>query len=103
MTKGTDLSNAVRLALSGAGHMVFRANVGKVRMADGRWFDTGLPKGFADLFGHRASDGRAFYIEIKAAGDRLTQDQAKFLEVMRQRGALTGVARSVEDALSIVS
>ncbi|CAB4121906.1 VRR-NUC domain containing protein [uncultured Caudovirales phage] len=103
MTKGTDLSNAVRLALSGAGHMVFRANVGKVRIADGRWFDTGLPKGFSDLFGHRGSDGRAFYIEIKAVGDRVTQDQAKFLEAMRQCGALSGVARSVDDALSIVS
>lgn len=30
---------------------VFRANVGKVLMENGRWFDTGLPKGHPDLYG----------------------------------------------------
>ncbi|HGH8651635.1 TPA: VRR-NUC domain-containing protein, partial [Streptococcus pyogenes] len=39
------MQNLIRMELSQAGHMVFRANVGKVKTADGRFFDTGLPKG----------------------------------------------------------
>lgn len=32
-----DLQNSIRLRLSELGFMVFRANVGKVRLADGRF------------------------------------------------------------------
>ncbi len=51
MTTESLIQNQIRVELSKAGHTVFRVNVGKVRMADGRYFDTGLPKGFSDLFG----------------------------------------------------
>lgn len=102
MTAATDLSNAIRLALSQEGHFICRANVGKVRLHDGRWFDTGLPVGFADLFGHRAGDAMAFYIEVKAGRDRLRPEQAAFLDAMAKRGAIAGVARSVEDAQQLL-
>lgn len=81
---------------------MFRVNVGKVRTADGRYFDTGLPKGFSDLFGFRP-DGRIFFIEVKNETGRVRPEQEKFMEVMASRGALVGVARSVEDALKIVN
>lgn len=103
MTQGTDLQNEIRLALSEDGHMVFRANVAKVRMADGRWFDTGLPKGFSDLFGHRGSDCKAFYIEVKAGRDRMRPEQTAFIAAMRARGALAGVARNVQEARLILA
>ena len=48
MTTESLIQNQIRVELSKAGYMVFRINVGKVRMADGRWFDTGAPKGFCD-------------------------------------------------------
>lgn len=102
MTAATDLSNAIRLALSADGHCVYRANVGKFKMADGRWFDTGLPKGFSDLFGNRAGDAVAFYIEVKAGRDRLRPEQQTFLDAMRARGAIAGVARSVDDARQLL-
>lgn len=102
MTAATDLSNAIRLALSQDGHFICRANVGKFKMADGRWFDTGLPKGFSDLFGNRAGDAVAFYIEVKAGRDRLRPEQADFLAAMRARGAIAGVARSVDDARQLL-
>ena len=102
MTAATDLSNAIRLALSQDGHFICRANVGKFKMADLRWFDTGLPKGFSDLFGNRAGDAKAFYIEVKAGRDRLRPDQQAFLEAMRERGAIAGVARSVDDARQLL-
>lgn len=102
MTRESLIQNQIRVALSKAGYMVFRANVGKVRTSDGRFFDTGLPKGFSDLFGFRP-DGQIFFIEVKNEKGRVRPEQTKFLEIMKQRGALVGVARSVEDALGIVN
>lgn len=97
----TDLMNTIRLGLNQYG-IVFRANVGKVRMQDGRFFDTGLPKGFSDLFGFRFSDGRIFFIEVKTPTGRIRPEQTQFIETMKSRGALAGIARSVEDAIQIV-
>lgn len=97
-----EVQNEIRVGLTKAGHMVFRTNVGKVRMMDGRWFDTGLPKGHPDLYGFR-SDGQIFYIEVKNEKGRVRPAQEKFIEVVKQRGALAGVARSLEEALEIVN
>ncbi len=63
MTTESLIQNQIRVVLSRAGHMVFRANVGKVKTADGRFFDTGLPKGFCDLFGFKPN-GQIFFIEV---------------------------------------
>lgn len=97
-----EVQNEIRVGLSRAGHMVFRTNVGKVRMMDGRWFDTGLPKGHPDLYGFR-SDGQIFYIEVKNEKGRVRPEQKKFIEVVKERGAKAGVARSLEEALEIVN
>ena len=97
-----EIQNEIRVGLSKAGHMVFRTNVGKVRMMDGRWFDTGLPKGHPDLYGFR-SDGQIFYIEVKNEIGRVRPEQKKFIEVVKERGAKAGVARSLEEALEIVN
>ena len=82
--------------------ITFRANVGKFQTKDGRIVSTGLPEGFSDLFGHRLSDGRIFYIEVKKPGGRVRDNQKKFLKAMRDSGALAGIAYSVEDALKII-
>lgn len=58
--------------------------------------------GEADIHGHRISDGRAIYIEVKLPGEHPRPDQQKFLEAMRNTGAIAGVAHSVEEALSII-
>ena len=102
MKTETDIMNEIRLALSKAGHVNFRANVGRVKMADGRWFSTGLPDGFSDLFGFRKTDSKIFFIEVKTPTGRLRKDQERFLTAMNERGAIAGVARSTEDALQIV-
>ena len=96
-----DIQSSIRLALSERGYAVFRANVGKVRMDNGRWFDTGLPKGFSDLFAVRA--GKIYFIEVKRPGGHVRPEQVHFLDTMRQRyGCPGGIAYSVEDALKIV-
>ena len=101
MTTESLIQSKIRVALSQDGHIVFRANVGKVRMTDGRFFDTGLPKGFSDLFGFR-KDGQIFFIEVKNEVGRLREDQKRFLAAMKSAGAIVGVARSPEDALKII-
>ena len=102
MTTESLIQNQIRVGLSKAGHTVFRVNVGKVKMQNGRWFETGVPKGFSDLFGFRP-DGQIFFIEVKNETGELRPEQKIFIEQMRKRGALAGVARSVEDAMEIVN
>ena len=58
--------------------------------------------GEADIRGHRISDGRAFYIEVKMPGEKPRADQEQFLKAMAATGAITGCAHSVEEALDIV-
>ena len=96
-----DIQSSIRLSLSQHGFCVFRANVGTVKLSDGRFFDTGLPRGFSDLFAVR--DGQVYFIEVKKPGGHVRDDQKKFLQTMHDRyGCPAGIAYSVEDALKIV-
>lgn len=102
MTEEHRIQNEIRLALSDT-CMIFRVNVGKGYTPDGRYFDTGVPKGFSDLFGFRKSDGRAIFIEVKTPTGKPTREQAKFLSAMRNSGAIAGVCRSAEDAINLIN
>ena len=81
---------------------VFRANVGKVLMQNGRWFDTGLPKGHPDLYGYRWSDNKIFFIEVKTKTGRISPKQIIFHQHLMETNTIHGVARSTEDALKIL-
>lgn len=96
-----DIQNSIRSETADIA-LLFRANVGQGFTKDGRFFSTGLPKGFSDLFGFRLSDGRAVFIEIKTAAGRVRPEQERFIGRMREYGALAGIARSVEDARRII-
>jgi hypothetical protein len=74
------------------------------------------PVGWSDLNGCLAPSGRAFYIECKSPArldpqrgtiitpaGRPSADQLNFLDRMHARGALVGVAWSVDDALQILA
>lgn len=101
MVSEHDIQNEIRLALSAEGYCVFRINSGKVKMADGRWFDVGVPKGFSDLVA--VKDGKISFIEVKNEVGRPTAEQINFIKQMQTRyGCRAGIARSVEDALAIV-
>ncbi|WP_180764367.1 VRR-NUC domain-containing protein [Falseniella ignava] len=102
MNKETALMNRLRVKASEYG-VCFRANVGKVRMADGRFFDTGLPRGFSDLFGVRNEDGKAFFIEVKTEKGRPSKEQLNFIEQMNKRGALAGICRNEKDVEELLN
>ena len=101
MTPEHIIQNHIREALSPYA-IIFRANVGKVKTPDGRYFDTGLPPGFPDLFGFRKSDGKMIFIEVKAPRGRLSKLQQWFLDNTRNFPVIVGVCRSVDDALRLI-
>lgn len=100
--KEIDVQNSIRLALNPYA-VIFRGNVGKVRLPDGRYFDTGLPKGFTDLFGFRKSDGKMIFLEVKNEKGKLRDVQKHFINTMQQYPVICGVARSPEEAIKIVT
>ena len=96
------LQDAIRVKLAQAGYIVFRANVGKVRTADGRFFDAGLPVGFPDLFGYKPENGRIFFIEVKTETGRRRKDQVLFAKNLRDKNVIYCVARSADEAVTSV-
>lgn len=96
-----EIQNDIRCAVSSY-CVIFRINVGKAYTKDGRYFSTGVPKGFSDLFGFRKSDGRAVFIEVKTPKGKPAKEQTHFLEQMRRCGAVAGVCRSAEEAVRLV-
>lgn len=122
-----NIQNLARLALSehGAG-TYFRANVGRgwtgveaIRLQNGdvlikqaRPLDTGLPKGFPDLFGITEvlitpemvgkTIGVFTGLEAKAPKGKVSDAQKNVLEAIIKKGGIAGVFRSPEEAVSIV-
>ena len=101
-TKEQSIQDSIRVALAQAGYVVFRTNVGKVKTADGRWFDSGLPTGFPDLMGYKPENGRIYFIEVKTKTGRRRKDQVIFANGLRDKQCIYGVARSAEEAVKIV-
>ncbi len=95
-----DIQNSIRLELSKLGCLTFRINVGKFQMKDGRWFDTGVPKGWSDLIAIK--DGRIYFLEVKNAKGRASQEQINFIEQMQKQGCKAGIVRSVQDAINLI-
>lgn len=119
------IQNRIRNALAGL-CLCWRANVGcawtgdVTRLADGsilivnpRRFSTGLPDGFSDLFGivpirvtpEMIGDtvGRFFAAEVKAPRGVVQPSQTAFLEAVRRQGGVSGVVRSTDEALALVT
>lgn len=101
MTEEHIIQNEIRLALVDT-CVMFRVNVGAFQTADGRFINSGVPKGFPDLFGFRKSDGKAVFIEVKTPKGRPSAEQKKFLGAMQKYGVIAGICRSKEDALNLI-
>ena len=78
----------------------FRINSGMVKTEKGGMVKL-APTGFSDIFGV-LTGGRAFFIEVKTDKGKLTKFQTEFLGEMKELGAITIVARRIEDCEEIV-
>jgi hypothetical protein len=125
------IQNEIRNDLAGDDCMTFRANVGKgwtsskpalvakkpmpvllqpgdVVLCQARRFDTGLPEGFADLFGMVKKTitpdmvgmpvALFFAGEVKDIDGKAKKHQNAFLDAVKRMGGLAGVWRSRADA-----
>ena len=103
----------VRLACSTGNTRLFRNNTGTLRDQHGRPVQFGLCKGSADLIGYRTvtitpemvGQQVAVFtsVEVKTHTGRLRPEQRAWMETVQAAGGIAGVARSVEDALRIVT
>ena len=101
MNPETILQNQIIVALCKNGCVARNHTVGQFYTKYGGLIRVGQ-HGESDIMGHRISDGRAIYIEVKLPGEHPRDDQKKFLEAMRNTGAIAGCAHSIEEALEIV-
>lgn len=97
-----EIQKEILVALSQHKCSVNRANVGKVLTKDNRWFSTGLPNGFPDIFGFRWIDNQFFTIEVKNKNGQPRDDQIRYHEFQKSHNVIHGIARSAQDALMIV-
>ena len=102
MNPETKLQNQIIVALCQNGCVARNHTVGQFYTKYGAIVNIGK-HGESDIFGHRCSDGKALYIEVKLPGEHPREDQQKFIEAMRRTGAIAGCAHSIEEALNIVS
>ena len=82
--------------------IAFHTNVGKVKMWDGRYFDTGLPVGWPDLM-ILTDKGQVIFCETKVKPNRPTKEQLNTIDVLVKRGFLAFVCYSVEQFIEEVS
>jgi len=110
-----EIQHAIRLAMGRHPSLrLFRNQVGECDYTDDygkrRHVSYGLCKGSSDLIGFRTIEvpglvapiAQFVAIELKAERGTLRPDQRMFIEAVRARGALAGVARSVEDVIALL-
>ena len=97
-----DIQRLIMLALSEAGCLIFRNNVGVLKNAAGIPIRFGLAVGSSDLIGI-APGGRFLAVEIKTPTGKATPEQLRFIEAVRARGGVAGIARSPAEALALLA
>jgi len=107
------IQQEIRIACSTGDTRLFRNNTGTLRDQHGRPVQFGLCKGSADLIGWKrvtvtpemvGQQVAVFLsIEVKTPTGKLRPEQKQWLDAVQAAGGIAGVARSVEDALRIVT
>lgn len=100
--KESDIQRLIMLALSEAGCLIWRNNTGVLKNAAGIPIKFGLCVGSSDLIGI-APGGRFLAVEIKTPTGKPTPEQTRFLEAVRARGGIAGIARSPAEALALLT
>ena len=96
-----NIQNEIRLWCGRNNILCFRCNVGRVRTADGKWFDTGLPEGFSDLI--ILANNTIYFCEVKNAHGRQREDQKRFQAIVESHGYKYILARTVNDVEEVIT
>lgn len=98
-----------QLEASRLGWRIFRNQVGKYRLADGRWLSSGLCVGSSDLIGFRpivitpemVGQTIAQFVAVECKSERgiASPEQKAFLEYVKKSGGVAILARSARDIL----
>lgn len=101
MTKEHVLMNEIMLYCGKKDWLCFHCNVGTVQLMDGRFFKTGLPKGYPDLQ-ILTNDGRCLFVETKIHPNKPSLEQIRFQKVLRERGFVCEIVYNLEEFKKIV-
>ena len=103
----------IRLACSIGTCRLFRNNTGTLRDINGRPVTFGLCKGSADLIGwtsrtitpEMVGQHVAVFtsIEVKSSSGRVKPEQQQWLNAVQAAGGIAGIARSVGEAMDLLS
>lgn len=111
--KESDVSRLIQLELSKIGARLFRNNSGALQNKHGNWVHYGVASpGGSDLIGwapviitedmigqHVAV---FFAVEIKSENGIASKEQKQFIKVVKEAGGIAGIARSPDEALSLL-
>lgn len=99
--KEMDILRLIMVTLSEAGCVVWRNNVGVLKNAAGIPIKFGLCVGSSDLIGI-TPDGRFLAVEVKTDKGKPTPDQIRFIDAVKRKGGVAGIARSTEEAILLL-
>ena len=113
MASEQTIQQHIRLACSIGTCRLFRNNTGTLRDINGRPVSFGLCKGSADLIGwtsrtitpEMVGQQIAVFtsIEVKSFSGRVKPEQQQWLNAVQAAGGIAGVARSVGEAMDLLS
>lgn len=116
MNEETAIQRRIMLAISEAGHTVWRNETGQfwtgkiihkdsvtVTLQNAHMIPVGLCVGSSDLIGIHRPSGKFFAIEVKTSTGRTSKEQKQFIEHVESSGGIAGIARSPQDALELLS
>lgn len=102
MTPEHLLSNKIRIWCGEHDWLCFHINVGKIRLNDGTYFNTGVPVGYPDLT-IITNNGKVLFIETKIKPRKPTVEQINMLNDLKNRGFIAEVVYDFEEFLRIIS
>lgn len=96
MTPEQILTKQIMLYCGGRNWLCFHVNVGKIKLPNGTFFQTGVPKGWPDLT-IITDDGQVIFCETKIHPRKPTQEQLDFIANLRSRHIKAFVAYTLEE------
>ena len=99
MKRETVLQNQIRCALSHYG-VCIRLNTGVFKTANGDTIKQGIP-GMPDLL-FIGDHGKTVWLEVKTQTGKISEEQSRFITMLRERGHIAAIVRSVDEAVDLV-